>query len=72
MEDALALAHKLAAMPTKALAYTKQLVYISATNSLERQLEAEGELQVKAAETYDYNEGVSAFLEKRSPVFKGE
>jgi 2-(1,2-epoxy-1,2-dihydrophenyl)acetyl-CoA isomerase len=72
MEDALAIAHKLAAMPTKALAYTKQLVYMSATNNLERQLEAEGELQVKAAATYDYNEGVSAFLEKRAPLFKGE
>ena len=72
MEDALAIAHKLAAMPTKALAFTKQLVYMSATNNLESQLDAEGEFQVKAAATYDYNEGVNAFLEKRSPVFKGE
>lgn len=72
MEDALAIAHKLAAMPTKALAYTKQLIYMSASNNLEKQLEAEGELQVKSAATYDYNEGVNAFLEKRPAVFKGE
>lgn len=72
MEDALAIAHKLAAMPTKALAYTKQLIYMSASNNLEKQLEAEGELQVKSAATCDYNEGVNAFLEKRPAVFKGE
>jgi 2-(1,2-epoxy-1,2-dihydrophenyl)acetyl-CoA isomerase len=72
MEDALAIAHKLASMPTMALAYTKQLIYMSATNNLEKQLDAEGELQVKSAATYDYNEGVSAFLEKRPAVFKGE
>jgi len=72
MEDALSIAHKLAAMPTKALAFTKQLIYMSATNNLEKQLDAEGELQVKAASTYDYNEGVNAFLEKRAAIFKGE
>ncbi len=72
MDDALAIAHKLAAMPTKALAYTKQLVYMSATNNLEKQLDAEAEMQVKAAATDDYNEGVNAFLEKRPAIFKGQ
>ena len=71
-EQALAIAEKLAAMPTKAIAYTKKLIYQSGNNSLEQQLEAEAEYQVKAAKTYDYNEGVNAFLEKRTPVFKGE
>jgi 2-(1,2-epoxy-1,2-dihydrophenyl)acetyl-CoA isomerase len=72
MADALGIAQKVASMPTKALAYTKQLIYMSATNTLEKQLEAEAEFQVNAAASYDYNEGVSAFLEKRAPVFKGE
>jgi 2-(1,2-epoxy-1,2-dihydrophenyl)acetyl-CoA isomerase len=39
---------------------------------LDQQLTIEGELQVAAANSYDYNEGVNAFLEKRKPVFKGE
>ncbi len=70
--ETMKIAVTLSQMPTKGLAYTKQLLNQSAFNSLERQLEAEGKLQVKAAATYDYNEGVKAFLEKRKPNFKGE
>ncbi len=69
--EAIAIAQKLAAMPTKALALTKQLIYRSYTNNLEDQLAAEAEMQVIAASSYDYQEGVSAFLEKRMPLFKG-
>jgi 2-(1,2-epoxy-1,2-dihydrophenyl)acetyl-CoA isomerase len=45
---------------------------MSATNNLEKQLDAEAEMQVKAAATDDYNEGVNAFLEKRPAIFKGQ
>ncbi|MCC6251321.1 MAG: enoyl-CoA hydratase/isomerase family protein [Bacteroidia bacterium] len=71
-EEALVVAKKLAAMPTKALAYTKQLLHLSATSTLEEQLKHEAEYQVKAASSYDYSEGVNAFLQKRPAVFKGE
>jgi 2-(1,2-epoxy-1,2-dihydrophenyl)acetyl-CoA isomerase len=71
-EEAMITAQTLAALPTRALAYSKQMLNVSMTNSLEQQLEYEAQMQVKSAQTNDYNEGVSAFLEKRKPVFKGE
>jgi 2-(1,2-epoxy-1,2-dihydrophenyl)acetyl-CoA isomerase len=66
------LAATLAQMPTKGLALTKQALNASLHNSFEQQLNTEDKLQYEAAHTYDYNEGVAAFLEKRKPVFKGE
>lgn len=72
MEQAEALGQKLANMPTKGLAYTKHLLNQSFTNDLDQQLELEKEWQFKATETWDYKEGVNAFIEKRKPEFKGE
>jgi len=70
--ESMKIAATLAAMPTKGLAYTKQALNASLNNSFEAQLKTEDSLQYAAANTQDYNEGVSAFLEKRVPVFKGE
>lgn len=66
------LAEQLAQMPTKGLAYTKFVLSQSQNNTIEEQLSLEDEYQQKAAVTKDYNEGVAAFLEKRSPKFIGE
>jgi 2-(1,2-epoxy-1,2-dihydrophenyl)acetyl-CoA isomerase len=65
------LAETVAAMPTKGLAFTKQLLNATYDNTLTEQLRLEGTMQVMASQTYDYNEGVNAFLEKRKANFKG-
>ena len=65
------LAETMANMPTLALGLTKRLLNKSLTNSLEEQLAMESKLQIQAAESHDYNEGVTAFVEKRKPEFRG-
>ena len=62
----------LASMPTTGLAYTKQALQASASNTLEQQLQLEDQLQYKAGHTEDYKEGINAFVEKRKPVFHGK
>ncbi len=71
-DDVNMLALKLANMPTKALGLIKELFNQSMTNSLEEQLALESKLQIEAAQSEDYAEGVSAFIEKRKPEFKGK
>lgn len=66
------LAQRMAQMPTQGLALTKQALNASYSNDLATQLDLEEALQFRAGQTYDFNEGVQAFLEKRAPEFKGE
>ena len=70
--EAFEIAKKLADLPTIGLSLTKKLLNTSMSNNLTDQLTYEGDMQVHAASTYDYNEGVNAFLEKRKANFKGE
>lgn len=70
--EAMEIATTLSQMPTYSIGLTKKLLNESFFNTLDKQLGRESDLQSKAANSYDYNEGVKAFLEKRKPVFKGE
>ena len=72
LEQAVINAQHVAAMPTKAIGLTKRLLNQSYSNNLPQQLMFERDIQIEAANSYDYNEGVKAFLEKRPPHFKGE
>lgn len=71
-EESMKIATTLSQMPTYGLWLTKKLLNESMDNTLDRQLFREGEEQVAAAQSYDYQEGVKAFLEKRKPEFKGK
>ncbi len=71
MTEARALAASLAAGPTFGLGLTKQLIHAAAEGTFDVQLDRERDCQQAAGRSKDYAEGVSAFLEKRSPVFRG-
>ncbi len=69
---ATAFAQRLAAMPTHAIALTKQAILATWSNDLDAQLELEERLQRDAGRSADYLEGVRAFQQKRAPQFRGK
>lgn len=67
-----ALAKKFAAAPTRGLAATKKLMREASTQTLAAQLDLERDAQSNLGRTADYKEGVAAFIDKRTPHFKGQ
>jgi len=71
MEEARALGQKLASKPPLALKAAKDAVDYGADMSLSAALEFENRLFAILSGSEDANEGVSAFLEKRKPEWRG-
>ena len=72
LEEARALAARLAAAAPRAVGLTKRAIARSADATLEEQLEYEADLQGIAGATADHAEGIAAFVEKRPPAFTGD
>jgi 2-(1,2-epoxy-1,2-dihydrophenyl)acetyl-CoA isomerase len=71
LEAALALAREAAAAPPLALQRLRELVDLAPTHDLDAHLEAERRAMSELWPTGDFREGVTAFLERRRPRFRG-
>ncbi len=69
--DAMAVAQKLTAGPTRALALTRQSAWAAADAGFTESLQLERVLQRQAGQHPDFAEGVAAFREKRPARFGG-
>jgi 2-(1,2-epoxy-1,2-dihydrophenyl)acetyl-CoA isomerase len=71
MDEATALARRLASGPTLSYAAIKQAINLAATNTLDQQLDLERHGQRALGKTADHREGVAAFLARRPAQFTG-
>jgi len=71
-EETYQFAHMLAQSPTLALAKQKELLNRFFYSELESFSELEAESMAVCSKSEDFDEAVTAFLEKRQPIFKGK
>ncbi|SFS03316.1 enoyl-CoA hydratase-related protein [Sphingomonas jatrophae] len=71
LEQAQAIAAKLAAGPTVAIGMIRRQVAAALSQTLDETLDAERDNQRVAGRTADFREAVAAFAEKRKPQFEG-
>ena len=67
-----ALATRLSQLPGKALASIKHMINTHAFMGLNEALDIEVDQQTMLAKTADFKEGISAFMEKRKPVYQSK
>lgn len=72
LAEAKALAARLAAGPTVSYGQIRQAVQAAASSSYDSALRLEEDAQRTSGNSADCREAVTAFLEKRAPVFRGE
>jgi 2-(1,2-epoxy-1,2-dihydrophenyl)acetyl-CoA isomerase len=71
LSTTMAIARRIAAMPSVALGYTKKNLFAAETSDFATVLDMEAFNQARCSQTEDHREAVQAFKEKRKPVFKG-
>lgn len=69
-DSALALANRLATLPSKALAETRRALDQALSLDYAGALDLEAQLQRELGRAHDFSEGVAAFLAKRAPTFR--
>jgi 2-(1,2-epoxy-1,2-dihydrophenyl)acetyl-CoA isomerase len=71
MDQAMAIAARLAAGPTLAYSHLRSVLAAADHNTLDQQLDLERDTQHILCDSEDFMEGTMAFLQKRKPKFKG-
>jgi 2-(1,2-epoxy-1,2-dihydrophenyl)acetyl-CoA isomerase len=71
MDQARGLARRMAAGPTRSYANSKRMLNNSLMRIMDEQLDLEADVQSEMAQSADFFEGISAFVEKREANFKG-